>query len=56
VIVVIVTGEEKGLLGSRYLVQHLQWYREGYNTPKYDLVQKIDWVAAAKFNEFFIDS
>jgi Peptidase family M28 len=30
-----------------------QWYREGYHTPKDDLVQKIDWTAAAKFNEFF---
>ncbi|MFO0507682.1 MAG: M28 family metallopeptidase, partial [bacterium] len=30
-----------------------QWYREGYHTPKDDLLQKIDWSAAAKFNEFF---
>jgi Zn-dependent M28 family amino/carboxypeptidase len=30
-----------------------QWYREGYHTPKDDLLQKIDWNAAAKFNEFF---
>lgn len=30
-----------------------QWYREGYHTPKDDLLQKIDWGAAAKFNEFF---
>jgi Zn-dependent M28 family amino/carboxypeptidase len=30
-----------------------QWYREGYHTPKDDLMQKIDWSAAAKFNEFF---
>jgi Zn-dependent M28 family amino/carboxypeptidase len=30
-----------------------QWYREGYHTPKDDLMQKIDWGAAAKFNEFF---
>jgi len=30
-----------------------KWYREGYHTPKDDLVQNIDWGAAAKFNEFF---
>lgn len=30
-----------------------QWYREGYHTPKDDLLQNIDWSAAAKFNEFF---
>ncbi len=30
-----------------------QWYREGYHTPKDDLVQKIDWKAAATFNQFF---
>ncbi len=30
-----------------------QWYREGYHTPKDDLQQKIDWGAAAKFNEFY---
>jgi len=30
-----------------------QWYRDGYHTPKDDIVQKIDWTAAAKFNEFF---
>ncbi len=30
-----------------------QWYREGYHTPKDDLKQKIDWSAAAKFNEFY---
>lgn len=30
-----------------------QWYVEGYHTPKDDLQQKIDWGAAAKFNEFY---
>jgi len=32
-----------------------QWYREGYHTPQDDLSQKIDWTAAAKFNQFFYD-
>lgn len=30
-----------------------QWYRTGYHTPKDDLLQRIDWKAAADFNRFF---
>lgn len=39
--------------GSNSEKIYRQWYREGYHTPKDDLVQKIDWTAAAKFNTFF---
>jgi hypothetical protein len=45
-----VFGFEPGSESERI---YRQWYREGYHTPKYDLEQKIDWEAAAKFNTFF---
>jgi hypothetical protein len=45
-----VFGYEPGSESERI---YRQWYREGYHTPKDDLVQKMDWTAAAKFNQFF---
>ncbi|RIW14621.1 peptidase M28 [Algoriphagus lacus] len=45
-----VFGFEPGSESERI---YRQWYREGYHTPKDDLQQKIDWEAAAKFNQFF---
>lgn len=45
-----VFGFEPGSESERI---YRQWYREGYHTPKDDLNQKIDWGAAAKFNQFF---
>jgi hypothetical protein len=45
-----VFGFEPGSESERI---YRQWYREGYHTPKDDLDQKIDWEAAAKFNQFF---
>ena len=45
-----VFGFEPGSESERI---YRQWYREGYHTPKDDLLQKIDWGAAAKFNAFF---
>ena len=45
-----VFGFEPGSESERI---YRQWYREGYHTPKDDLNQKIDWDAAAKFNQFF---
>jgi Zn-dependent M28 family amino/carboxypeptidase len=45
-----VFGFEPGSESERI---YREWYRVGYHTPKDDLEQKMDWVAAAKFNQFF---
>jgi hypothetical protein len=39
--------------GSRSEEIYRQWYRTGYHRPQDDLVQMIDWQAAADFNRFF---
>lgn len=39
--------------GSRSEEIYRQWYRTGYHRPQDDLVQMIDWQAAADFNQFF---
>jgi hypothetical protein len=30
-----------------------QWYRTGYHRPQDDVLQLMDWQAAADFNRFF---
>lgn len=39
--------------GSRSEAIYRQWYRTGYHRPQDDLVQLIDWQAAADFNRFY---
>jgi Zn-dependent M28 family amino/carboxypeptidase len=39
--------------GSRSEAIYRQWYRTGYHKPQDDLVQPMDWKAAADFNLFF---
>jgi hypothetical protein len=39
--------------GSRSEEIYRQWYRTGYHRPQDDLVQLMDWQAAADFNRFF---
>ncbi len=39
--------------GSRSEAIYRQWYRTGYHRPQDDLVQMIDWQAAADFNGFY---
>jgi len=39
--------------GSRSEEIYRQWYREGYHRPQDDVVQMIDWQAAADFNRFY---
>lgn len=39
--------------GSRSEEIYRQWYRTGYHRPQDDLVQLVDWQAAADFNRFF---
>ncbi len=39
--------------GSQSEEIYRQWYRTGYHRPQDDLVQMIDWQAAAAFNRFF---
>ena len=36
---------------SEYIYRH--WYRTGYHKPQDDLMQPMDWQAAADFNRFF---
>jgi hypothetical protein len=39
--------------GSRSERIYRQWYRTGYHKPQDDLMQPMDWKAAADFNRFF---
>jgi Zn-dependent M28 family amino/carboxypeptidase len=39
--------------GSRSEQVYRQWYRTGYHKPQDDLMQPMDWKAAADFNRFF---
>jgi hypothetical protein len=39
--------------GSRSEDIYRQWYRTGYHRPQDDVMQMIDWQAAADFNRFF---
>jgi hypothetical protein len=39
--------------GSTSEAIYRNWYRTGYHRPQDDLVQPIDWIAAANFNRFF---
>jgi hypothetical protein len=39
--------------GSRSEEIYRQWYRTGYHRPQDDVVQLMDWKAAADFNGFF---
>ena len=41
--------------GSRSERIYRQWYRTGYHKPQDDLMQPMDWKAAADFNRFFYD-